>query len=84
MGKKKKEFTPEEMDIYRIGRLNGEAATEVRHRRIIIQNRKLRTINRCLVENIKQLQTYDDALRDMCWEHVKHMPIIERLAMSKR
>lgn len=81
--KKKKEFTPQEREIYQLGFLNGEAVTMAKYRRVAARNAKLNTINRVLVNEIKNLQTYDEALIDMVREHVKHMPIIEKLAVAR-
>lgn len=83
MAKKKKEFTPQERAIYRLGFLGGEAVTEAKFRRITIHNAKLNAANRVLVDNITRLQTYDEALKDMVREQVKHMPLIEKLATAK-
>lgn len=78
--KAKKEFTEHEREIYRTGVLNGEAVTEARHRRIIIQNRKLRAINRVLVDNIKNLQSYDDAMKELVRAELGQMSRVEKFA----
>ena len=81
MAKNKKDFTQQEQEIFRLGKLHGEAITEAKYRRTAERNAKLRTANRCLVENIRNLQTYDEALIELAREEFAGLSKVEKAAI---